>query len=970
MHPSAGAHQAVKPRHLLLHALLGFALLGADCTQGSAPQCRLDRDCAQDELCVNEVCTKKDVCSGDEQCEDVERCDVLTGACVLRTGFGQECGPNNNNAPCAPGQFCALGACRDTSSATQCARRLQCPVGFVCDRQSFYCIEEADCRLSTSYPELACDPGDACDANIGVCVSNAPAECTPTMVPTGCASGEFCSGAGRCVQCLSNQNCGQGLRCNTRAGLCESASACRSDSECRAPLVCDRVTALCVVPQPPCTSDFQCALGEFCDASLGTCQPREGACKDDRLEQNDSAPDAQMVSLEGAVLDLSDLQLCPNDADTFAVALEAGDQLTAEVLGARASARAEISALGPDGLATLRFAEAPPRGNGRVSFVAQTSALHYVRVYSAAGQSAYQLRFTRTFAGVCEPDLFEPNNILFDATPLGAGSTSLTLCPGDVDWFRVVTPAEPGRTLVVQMQGPAGQNMDLRVMDANGFVTLAQSMLGGSTHELRYRAELASTPLALGVTPFSDGTGPYTLQLSFLPPYQCVADPFESPAGTSSSSSASSGAGSASVAASSSVAAVSSLSSSASAGSASGAERPSSAGSASAGTSASAADPVSSSASSVPSTASSSGASSAPVASSLGDASSMVAASSGVVAGSSASVGSGGGSAGSGIGGSGSASASSLMGAGTSALVSSGPSPSSVGGASSAAASSGSLADASSSLLASSAQTQVSSAAPAASSVGSSSAATVSSSAAPPSSSGVPVVGNNTLASATPVGLDGLDAQLSVCVGDEDWFRVEARSHQRVLVTASWDLGNAGVRVEAFSATGDWLGAAQGVASSALSAPGNAQGFVYVRVLAPNTQSPYRLRLDVQRNDVCEPDAAEFNNTALFAGPAVPEGVFTLCGNDVDLFRVNAGGGARVRATLTFSTADGDLDLAVLLPDGTTALQRSDGVTGVETVDVDLPANPPEGGAYFISVYSGRSDTTARYVLETQVVQP
>jgi hypothetical protein len=232
------------------------------------------------------------------------------------------------------------------------------------------------------------------------------------------------------------------------------------------------------------------------------------------------------------------------------------------------------------------------------------------------------------------------------------------------------------------------------------------------------------------------------------------------------------------------------------------------------------------------------------------------------------------------------------------------------------------------------------------------------------------VAGNNTQDTATPVFLEGLEADLSVCLGDEDWFRVEARAHQRVVVTASWELGRQGVAVEAYNSAGDLLGRAAGVALSALTAPGNAAGAVFVRVLAPNTESPYHLSIQVERNDVCLPDSAEFNNTGATAGLAPAEGVFTLCDGDIDLFRVEAVGGARLQATLDFSTADGDLDLAVFLPDGVTPLQTSDGVTGSEVVDVALPADPPAGGAYFVAVYSPRSGTTARYVLTTLVVNP
>ena len=79
-----------------------------------------------------------------------------------------------------------------------------------------------------------------------------------------------------------------------------------------------------------------------------------------------------------------------------------------------------------------------------------------------------------------------------------------------------------------------------------------------------------------------------------------------------------------------------------------------------------------------------------------------------------------------------------------------------------------------------------------------------------------------------------------------------------------------------------------------------------------------------------------------------------------------------MRAALDFSTADGDLDLALLMPDALSVLAISDGVTGHEALDVLIPSDPPDGGrgAYFLQVFAGRSGTAARYVLHVDVSTP
>jgi hypothetical protein len=836
--PSLNSSRALRGALLLCGLLAACAPQGCPgTTTGGTSQCRLDRDCGIDQLCQDGSCVDKRVCHGDTECDPEQRCDALTGSCIFRTGFAHDCGPNNNNLPCAAGQFCALGLCRDTSTAKQCSRRFQCGIGEVCDRESFYCIEENPCTLATSptrpYPELACDPGENCDVATGACIGSGPPECDPVAVPTGCASDELCNGARRCVQCISNVDCGAGLRCNTRAGLCESTNTCRSDSECRSPLVCDRATAVCAVPLPPCTSDFNCALGQFCDRTAGTCQYKEGKCTDDRFEENDTTVNGRDVDLSNAQQTLSDLMLCPNDPDVWKVTLSAGDQLSVVLSGARPQARAEMWALAPTatggGIMTLRYVEAPPRGNGTVSFVAEHDGAYFIRVISLAGQSAYQLAFTRTLGNACVEDAFDTpplsNNLPFSASTLHTGLVDhLSLCSGDADWYLVqgATPAsrslKAGQAISVQLSGPASEDFDLQLTDAFGETVLAQGAGPSAEEFVRYRAA-QDMDVLVGVTPYGPSMGNYSLTISIQNPFVCVADAYETydhaPLMTTD-----------------------------------------------AGT--------------------------PDAAMSLDD-----------------------------------------------------------GGPADAAMS---LADASVDVDASVADAAVT---------------TVDAGA-------VTTVGNNTRALAIPVDLSGLEADLGICRGDEDWFVVEARAHQRVLAQATFAQGENGVQLEGYDDTGLLLGTGRGATLAALSVPGNAAGRVFIRVVSPSGESPYHLSLQVLRRQDCEPDSAEPNNTPALASPPslAADGVYTVCGTDVDLFRIQAGAGKRVKVDVDFSTADGDIDVALLLPDGTTVLAVSDGVTSHEGLDVVLPADPVDGGlgAYFLSVYAARSDTRAPYHLHTQIL--
>jgi hypothetical protein len=839
-------------------ALVAACIFLGACTQTTTggPQCRLDRDCGINQTCTSGSCVDKQVCTSDAQCTEEQRCDVLTGTCLFRSGFGTECGPNNNNTPCAVGQFCALGRCRDTSTATLCSRRLQCAVGQVCDRNSFYCIEEAPCSLATDpdrpYPELSCDPGDRCDPVTGACVADGPPQCDPTAMPTGCALDELCNGARRCVQCISNQDCGPGLRCNTRAGLCESTNTCRSNADCRAPLVCDRATALCAVPLPPCTSDLQCQLGQFCDRVTGTCALKDGKCEEDRFEENDTSVDARNVDLSNAVATVNDLMLCANDADVYSVDLALGDELRVVLGGTRPQAQAEIWALAPDaqggGLRTVRYAEAPPRGNGTVAFVAQRDGRYFIKVISIASQSAYNLTFTRTLGMACMADQYDVapnnNNVPFSAGGLSAGlSPPLTLCQGDEDWYLPRGSngfsLRAGQAITVALSGPVDQDFDLLLTDVLGSRVLARSEGPTAEELLRYRVTTDQDVL-VAVKPYGPSTGSYTLNVTLENAFMCVADMFESFVHAGG-------------------------------------------GPVDAGMDDAAVEDASVEDAAVDMDGGAEDAAAVPDA------------------------------------------------AGEDAAVPD-------AGLEDAAVVDGSAPD----------------------------AATT----AP--DGGAMRVGNNRREDAIVVGLDGLTANLSICLGDEDWFVVEARAHQRVLATARWASGEPGVTLEAYDNLGVLLGSSTGPTSAALSVLGNAAGQVLVRVVSPASQSPYALDIHVERATECLPDRAEPNNTpALAASPSfATDGVYTLCGTDVDLFRVEAGAGKRLKVDVDFSLADGDVDLAVLLPDGVTTLAVSDGVTAHESLDVVLPADPPDGGfgAYFISVFAGRSDTRAPYRLRTQIL--
>ncbi len=525
-------------------AIALLTLVGSACQCGVDPpppadSCDRDIDCPAGERCGEAgLCESFEGCAGDADCAPHESCRIVDGTCRLRPGFGTDCSADPD---CYPGFFCALGRCRDSAEAWVCSSAFDCPAGFRCDRSHFYCIEEVPCGLAEAFPEITCDPGQVCDPVTQACLFSGPLECTPENQALTCGPDELCDASGRCVQCTVDAHCGPGLRCNSRAGRCESEDLCRRDSDCTPPLICDPEVALCRVPLPPCDSDQDCAISEFCNRVTGSCEPLAGSCTDDRLEENDSPVGAQQIDPgEGGAL-IDALQICPDDDDYFAVPLLLGQGLTAVVSDVVSTAQAEIELFAPDGATRLRQAFALPRGNGTVSATASEDGLHYVRVLSRAAPTPYDLRIEVAPRPPCEADGLEGegrNDSPNTAVPLAAGSQSdLSLCLGDVDHYRVELGA--GEALRVTVRGEGELDPDLRLLDGLGSEVLARAAGAGRSEQLFFRAVSGGARI-VEVSAYRGAPAAYALELELLPAYSCEADELEGAVGNDSAATASS----------------------------------------------------------------------------------------------------------------------------------------------------------------------------------------------------------------------------------------------------------------------------------------------------------------------------------------------------------------------------------------------------------------------------------------------
>ena len=536
MRPPIFAVGSVSRLALGITVALLSALAACNCSSpllpSPPPECDLEGNgCLPDEFCQEGKCLPFPSCDNDSECPSAAyRCSFPARVCTLRDGFGEECVTSTD---CDPGNFCALGVCRNLEDARQCARRSDCPLGQACDRENFLCIEEGPCTLANDYPSLACDPGETCDPVSERCALECQNECTVETQEQDCGVGSVCDGACRCVQCISDDDCGPGLVCNVRAGRCESEDLCFSDDDCESPLVCDSTTALCQVPSPPCESDIDCAIAETCNRETGVCELPGGACIDDRFENADTPTTSELLRLEvgGDTQLIDDLQLCPDDDDVYAVNMQPGDQLLVHIFGTTPQARATVWLLDSEGETSVRFAEAPPFGNGTIQYAAQVEETVFIRVNALLGPTPYEMEVTLSAGAPCAPDVFEGdgNDTLETATPAGTVATGATynleLCPSDKDFIAVHLLAGEGLEATLDFDA-SNADLDLAILDAATGAVIGNGAGLDAPERVRIRSPF-ERDVVVRVQGFGNDNGPYALGLERLPPFVCGADTAE-----------------------------------------------------------------------------------------------------------------------------------------------------------------------------------------------------------------------------------------------------------------------------------------------------------------------------------------------------------------------------------------------------------------------------------------------------------
>ena len=216
-----------------------------------------------------------------------------------------------------------------------------------------------------------------------------------------------------------------------------------------------------------------------------------GDCEDDRFEDNDVRANPATVGPS----EFPELVACPNDADFFAVDLNADDEIVIDLGFSQAGGNIDLRLYNPEGEAVA--ASASIDDDEHVAYTALLSGTFLIEVFyfhpSAELGNAYSMTVAvNTPQPECEPDSLEDNDALEDAFGIGEGTLDgLTACAGDLDWYSVVLGA--GDTIDVDLTFlDAAADLDLSFTDDRGTL-LAFSVTGDDNEEIEWVASSSGT---------------------------------------------------------------------------------------------------------------------------------------------------------------------------------------------------------------------------------------------------------------------------------------------------------------------------------------------------------------------------------------------------------------------------------------------------------------------------------------------
>jgi len=234
-------------------------------------------------------------------------------------------------------------------------------------------------------------------------------------------------------------------------------------------------------------------------------------CTDDAREDNDNRQQAAAIT-DGAISG----QICSGDEDWFAIQVDAGGSMLAELSFNGANGDLDLDVVGPSGM-TLGSSANNTGGTESVEIdPAPRSGTYLIRVYSTRGSElAYNLEVITVGSG-CADDGNEDNDDRANATLADFGDqTGLTICPSDDDWYTVDLAAGDGLTAGIFFDDAQG-DLDLQIVDAMGN-TLASSVSVVNNEEATVGMVAAAGTYYVRVYGFLGAANDYDLSLTLIP---------------------------------------------------------------------------------------------------------------------------------------------------------------------------------------------------------------------------------------------------------------------------------------------------------------------------------------------------------------------------------------------------------------------------------------------------------------------
>ncbi|MEL6178232.1 MAG: pre-peptidase C-terminal domain-containing protein, partial [Myxococcota bacterium] len=218
---------------------------------------------------------------------------------------------------------------------------------------------------------------------------------------------------------------------------------------------------------------------------------------------------------------------------------------------------------------------------------------------------------------------------------------------------------------------------------------------------------------------------------------------------------------------------------------------------------------------------------------------------------------------------------------------------------------------------------------------------------------------------------------LAICPGDSDWFTIRLSAGERLSVTATfahadgdldlvlYEPGGRVVLAESRSTTDN---------EEASTPPSTITGdfVIQIRGASPAVSNSYQLSVTITEGEpsTCVDDNFEPNDAAAepeAVEPGIQEGL-TICPGNADWFSIALNAGDDIAINLGFTHADGDLELALYVPNSLaeplaqSRTRSDDEVVGFSDV--------PVSGLYLVRVFGADPQVTNTYQLRIERTRP